>query len=42
MCETHLENLSYVEVQDYLSENSTIILPTGVMEPHARHLAHFR
>ncbi len=38
MQERHLENLSYVEVREYLSRNDILILPTGVLEPHARHL----
>lgn len=38
MADRHLENLSYVEVQQYLESNDILILPTGVLEPHGRHL----
>jgi creatinine amidohydrolase len=34
----HLENLSYIEVEEYLRRNDALVLPTGVLEPHGRHL----
>lgn len=34
----HLENLSYIEVEEYLKRNDVLVLPTGVLEPHGRHL----
>ena len=38
MRDRHLENLSYVEVREYLANGDLIVLPTGVLEPHGRHL----
>lgn len=38
MDDRHLENLSYVEVEEYLARNDVLVLPTGVLEPHGRHL----